>query len=350
MNKLKQAFTSRLFICVTVLFLAISGAMPNDVSMVHAETMVYVTPTGSKYHSHQCGRGTYTLTTLSNALARGLSPCSKCFGSGYTPSPDPVPAPTPAPVPTPAPAAKPIKITKTSVLLLKGQKTTLKIKNATETVAWSSSKTSVASVTQSGRITARKKGKATITARIGNIEKKCKVTVESPKLNAKKISLNISQTKKLKLSGCKHTVKWATSNSYVAKVRKGLVTAKNPGSAKITATAHGKKFKCNVTVKKPAVQKILLEASAVQMELSEQKTIKIIITPANAMDYYPISVTSSNPSVVSAYFDEYDNTIFLQSQNAPGTATISVTINGKTAVCQVTVQSKELPPSEDEEI
>ena len=24
---------------------------------VHAETTVYVTPTGSKYHTHKCGRG-----------------------------------------------------------------------------------------------------------------------------------------------------------------------------------------------------------------------------------------------------------------------------------------------------
>lgn len=46
-----------------------------------AQTMVYVTPTGSKYHTHKCGRGNFYQTTLSNALARGLTPCKKCFGS-----------------------------------------------------------------------------------------------------------------------------------------------------------------------------------------------------------------------------------------------------------------------------
>ena len=45
-----------------------------------AQTMVYVTPTGSKYHTHKCGRGNFYQTTLSNALARGLTPCKKCFG------------------------------------------------------------------------------------------------------------------------------------------------------------------------------------------------------------------------------------------------------------------------------
>lgn len=40
---------------------------------------VYVTPTGSKYHySSSCNGGSYTATTLDNALARGLSACKKC--------------------------------------------------------------------------------------------------------------------------------------------------------------------------------------------------------------------------------------------------------------------------------
>ena len=45
------------------------------------EQTVYVTPTGSKYHTHKCGNGTYTPDTLSEAQARGLTPCSKCYGN-----------------------------------------------------------------------------------------------------------------------------------------------------------------------------------------------------------------------------------------------------------------------------
>lgn len=40
---------------------------------------VLVTPTGSKYHARKCGNGTYTATTLADAQARGLTPCSKCY-------------------------------------------------------------------------------------------------------------------------------------------------------------------------------------------------------------------------------------------------------------------------------
>lgn len=42
-------------------------------------TYVYVTPTGSKYHSRKCGRGTYTKAKLKDAKARGLTPCKKCY-------------------------------------------------------------------------------------------------------------------------------------------------------------------------------------------------------------------------------------------------------------------------------
>lgn len=40
---------------------------------------VMVTPTGSKYHLYKCGNGTYTWTSLSSALACGLTPRKKCF-------------------------------------------------------------------------------------------------------------------------------------------------------------------------------------------------------------------------------------------------------------------------------
>ena len=40
---------------------------------------VLVTPTGSKYHKRKCGNGNFSQSTLANAKARGLEPCSKCY-------------------------------------------------------------------------------------------------------------------------------------------------------------------------------------------------------------------------------------------------------------------------------
>ena len=51
-----------------------------SITQVQAKTTyVYVTPTGKKYHTHKCGRGTYTKATLKKAKARGLTPCKKCY-------------------------------------------------------------------------------------------------------------------------------------------------------------------------------------------------------------------------------------------------------------------------------
>ena len=337
MEKTKEKLKFRLLTWAAVLFLSVSGAVCSDVSIAQAEEMVYVTPTGSKYHAYKCGNGTYTLTTLSNALSRGLTPCSKCYGSNYSPAPEPEPAPAPEPEPEPTPAPKPMKINKTSVILVKGQTAKLKVSNAAGPAAWSSSKKSVASVSGSGKVTAKKKGKAVITANANAGTKKCKVTVEDPRLSAKSISLDLKQSKKLKLTGCKHSVKWTSSNSSVAKVSKGKVTAKRVGSAKITAKAHGKKFTCKVTVKKPKVKEINLGEGALQMEYGEEKELKLRIVPSNAVDYYDISVKSSDTSVAEASLDNYDNTVLLRSKEKEGTAEISVSIGGVTAKCRVTV-------------
>jgi len=43
------------------------------------EAQVLVTRTGAKYHTHKCGNGDYYPATMSEALARGLTPCEKCY-------------------------------------------------------------------------------------------------------------------------------------------------------------------------------------------------------------------------------------------------------------------------------
>ena len=336
MEKVKRKAVSIFFTWAADLFLSAGIVNPNTVPVVHAETTVYVTPTDSKYHAYKCGNGTYTPTTLSNALAMGLTPCSKCFGSGYVPNPEPAPAPEPEPAPEPTPAPKPMKINKTSIILVKGQTSKLKASNAAGKVSWSSSKKSIASVSGNGKVTAKKKGKAVITARAGADTKQCKVTVEEPKLNLKNISLDIKKTKNLKLSGCKHSVTWTSSNPSVAKVSKGKVTAKQAGFAKITAKVHGKKYTCKVQVKKPKIQKIVLTESSIRLEYEEEKEISFRTVPANAAGYYDFSVKSSDTSVAGVFYDD-ENTIVIRSSQKSGKAEISVSGGGKTAKCQVVV-------------
>lgn len=69
------------------------------------------------------------------------------------------------------------KISKTSLSLNVNKTATLKLTGTTQKVKWSSNKTSVATVSSSGKVSAKKAGVATITAAVGDKKYKCKVTV-----------------------------------------------------------------------------------------------------------------------------------------------------------------------------
>lgn len=141
------------------------------------------------------------------------------------------------------------KISKSKATLVTGQKMQLKLSGTKGKVKWSSSKKSVAAVSSKGLVTAKKKGFATITAKVGKKKYTCKVTVEAPRINKQMITLNVKKSVTLKLTGTKQKIKWSSSNKNVATVnKKGKVTAKNAGSADIIATVGGMKYVCRVIV------------------------------------------------------------------------------------------------------
>ena len=69
------------------------------------------------------------------------------------------------------------------------------------------------------------------------------------RLNKTAVTLAVGKTCKLKVKGTDSSVLWTSRKPSVAKVSEdGIVTAVKKGSAKITATADGKKLTCAVTV------------------------------------------------------------------------------------------------------
>ena len=73
-----------------------------------------------------------------------------------------------------------VKISKKKCTLTKGKSVTLKISGTDSEVKWSSSNKKVATVNSKGKVTAKKKGTAVITAKVGSDTYECKVTVKNP--------------------------------------------------------------------------------------------------------------------------------------------------------------------------
>lgn len=75
-----------------------------------------------------------------------------------------------------------VKISKKSIFLMKGESCKLKVTGTKKKVKWSSSNKNVATVSSNGKVTAKKEGLVTITAKISNKKYKCKVEVVQGRL------------------------------------------------------------------------------------------------------------------------------------------------------------------------
>lgn len=114
---------------------------------------------------------------------------------------------------------------------------------------WSVSDPAVASIDQNGILTAAKTGTVTVTCSEGSNAGTCLLTVKSGP------SLNISETKLSLINGTRALlrtdvsgVEWFSSNPGVAAVTDGMVTAKGPGYAVITAYTDQAASSCLVQV------------------------------------------------------------------------------------------------------
>jgi uncharacterized protein YjdB len=135
--------------------------------------------------------------------------------------------------------------------------------NATnKNVSWSSSNSSVATV-DNGKVTAVKVGTATITVKTedGGKTATCEIIVKSIPVEGvtlDKTSIEITEGEEIRLTATvtpdnatNKNVSWSSSNSSVATVDNGKVTAVKAGTATITVRTEdgGKTASCEVTVK-----------------------------------------------------------------------------------------------------
>lgn len=216
-----------------------------------------------------------------------------------------------------------VKINKSNIVLIKGQSKNLKITGTKKKVKWLSSNNSVATVNSNGKVTAKGKGKATITATVGNEKRTCTIDVQEPKISNSKVTITIGGMSNLKINGTNQKVAWKSANNKIATIdKKGNVVGKNAGKVKITGTVLNKKYSCTVTVK---AKQCKLSSTKLEMEVDQLGFLEL----QNAKG--KITWKSSNNSIVKV-----SNGILLGIK--PGTAKITATYKKKKYTCTVIVK------------
>ena len=116
---------------------------------------------------------------------------------------------------------------------------------------WKSSNKKVATVSASGKIKAKKKGKATITCYVNGQTMKCKVEVSNPQLNYKSKTVTVGIKDRLYIWGHSGKGKWKVKNSKILSISKnGVIKGKKVGKTVVYCKTDGVKLKCKVTIAK----------------------------------------------------------------------------------------------------
>ena len=221
-----------------------------------------------------------------------------------------------------------------------------------KSLTWSSSRTSVATVDNKGKVTAVGAGSAIIIVSTADGSKaatcsvtvKSKVSVQSVSVSPSTLTLTVGDKQKLTATvspadAYNKNVSWKSSNNNVASVDSGgTVSAVSAGTATITVTTQdgNRTATCQVTVKAATVSVTGVTVTPSSLTLPEGQThgLTATVSPTNATNKN-LSWSSNNTNVATV--DQNGKVTAI----TPGYANITVkTEDGnKTATCYVTVQT-----------
>ncbi len=248
-----------------------------------------------------------------------------------------------------------ITIEPASLIIHTGESKTLTATVAPETATntsctWSSSNTSVATVSTSGVVKGIARGTVIITATakdgsgaVGTCEVEVRQYVTSITLDKTSLVLNEGESSTVSASSVQpdnandKSVVWSSSDEEIATVdQTGKITAVSKGTATIKGTANdgsGKYATCSVTVKR-LVSSITIEPASLIIHIGESKTLHATVYPetANNTSY---TWSSSNTSVATV------STSGVVKGVAKGTVIITATAkdgSGVTGTCEVDVR------------
>lgn len=209
-----------------------------------------------------------------------------------------------------------------------------------DVITWTSSDPTIATVSDTGVVTALKPGEVTITVTVGGKSSSFTLTIYDPKAGF--ITLDI--TEKSLLVGDEltltptvspetlrdKTITWTTSNDKVASVSdKGIVKALAPGECTITAAlSNGETATAKVTV----TNSFSISPTSIDLFPGEEKTITVTDSKERSLTW-----ESSDPAIATVDGKGKVKAV------APGKATITVaTDSGEKLSCEVTVKTPPL--------
>ena len=195
-------------------------------------------------------------------------------------------------------------------------------------ITFRSSNSKVASVSPYGRIIAKKPGEAKITVKAGKAQARCRIIVKKTRIdvNEKNISMDNGSTFQLKAAASTgHGLTYKSSKKSVAAVdEKCLITAKKPGEANITISVDGVSENCKIKVRET---KVRLDRTKATLYRKGEITLSVSTNSKTEPKW------KSNKSSV-ATVDNKGNVTAVKH----GTATITVTIDGVKATCEILVK------------
>lgn len=182
-------------------------------------------------------------------------------------------------------------------------------------IEWTSSNPKVATVSQTGKIKALKKGKTKITAKVKNTKRKSsfklrvkeKVKLESLAIEAPKTTCIVGE--KFALEAVKtpedstdYAVNWSTSSKKIATIDEhGVLTAHKEGTVTVKARSKKQKKKAQISIvvnKIPVTDLSFNANNPMTMEAGTQRNLQVQLAPTNAT-YKTVKWTSSDRSMAT---------------------------------------------------
>jgi uncharacterized protein YjdB len=215
------------------------------------------------------------------------------------------------------------------------------------TFTWSSSNTSVATITQAGVITAVAPGAATITATTEGRSGQAAVTV-TPEPVA---SVTIAPTRDTLAVGTDRTfvatvrdesgaaltgrtVVWNVSDPAIATVSStGVVTARSPGTVTVVAVSENRVGQATLVVLQRLANAVILTPSSATLETNAtvQLVTQVTDPSGNLIPGRVVTYTSNNTAAATV------SNSGLVTARAPGVARITATSDGRSSVATITV-------------